>query len=108
MTNTEKIRVATAPFVGIPLSAKEIQAVTLKAFPDTQLGSILPSDHAGANSKGNVYADQLFTRDGGKYVRLPDAEIVTRPKTGRSRQTMEQALASAQAKLDTGVHADAQ
>lgn len=107
MTNTEKIRVATAAFVGIPLTAKQIQAVVLEAFPETNVGSILPSDHAGANSKGNVYADQLFARDGGNYTRLPDAEIVIKPRSERSRVTLEQALASAKAKLDTGVHFDA-
>jgi hypothetical protein len=102
MTNTDKIRVATRPFVGISLSAKEIQAVVLKSFPDTQVGSILPSDHAGANSKGNVYADQLFQRDGGKYIVLADDAIVSKPKTARSRMTLDAALASAQAKLSTG------
>lgn len=99
MTNTEKIRVATRPFVGKSLTAKEIQAVVLKEFPDTSVGSILPSDHAGANSHGNVYADQLFQRESGQYLVLADSDIVRKPKTGRSRQSNEQALASALAKI---------
>jgi hypothetical protein len=99
MTNTDKIRVATRPFIGKSLTAKEIQAVVLAEFPDTQLGSILPSDHAGANSKGNVYADQLFSRESGQYLVLADSDIVVKPKTARSRMTLSAALASAQGKL---------
>jgi len=99
MTNTDKIRNATRPFVGISLSAKEIQAVVLAQYPDTQVGSILPSDHAGANSHGNVYADQLFQRDGGKYLVLSDDAIVAKPKSPRSRMTLDAALASALDKL---------
>lgn len=97
MTNTQKIEAATRPFVGKVLSSKQIVAVTLAAFPDVNAGSILPSDHAGANRNGNVYADQLFERAGAGFKVLDAAEIVRKPKTGRSRESLADALASAKA-----------
>jgi ABC-type lipopolysaccharide export system ATPase subunit len=101
MTNTQKIQAATRPFIGKTLTSKQIVALTLAAFPDTKLGSILPSDHAGAGKTGNVYADQLFARTNAGYVVLADADIVRKPKTGRTRESLADALASAQALLKT-------
>lgn len=100
MTNTQKIKVATRPFVGKTLTAKQIQALTQESFPEVNLGSILPSDHAGAGKGGNVYADQLFTRVNGGYFVLADSEIVVKPRTaGKSRESLGDALASAKALL---------
>ncbi|HXQ39263.1 MAG TPA: hypothetical protein VN843_35010 [Anaerolineales bacterium] len=99
MTNTEMMKKATREFVGKVLTAKQIIAVTLAMFPTAKQGSILPSDHAGANSKGNVYADQLFLRVATGYKVLPDAEIVAKPKTARTRETLQDALVSARALL---------
>ncbi len=103
MTNTEMMRKATREFVGKTLTSKQIIAVTVAMFPNAKQGSILPSDHAGANSKGNVYADQLFTRSATGYVVRPDAEIVSKPKTTRTRETLTDALASAKALLQVTV-----
>jgi hypothetical protein len=99
MTNTEMMKQATRPFVGKTLTSKQIIAVTMEKFPTAKQGSLLPSDHAGENSKGNVYADQLFTRTATGYLVRPDAEIVSKPKTSRTRETLTDALASAKALL---------
>ena len=99
MTNTQKIETACKPFVGKVLTSKQIIAVTLEAFPDANAGSILPSDHAGVNSKGNVYADQLFERTSTGFRVLPADEITRKPKGTRSRESMADALASAKALL---------
>lgn len=101
MKNTEKIASVVTPLVGLVLTSKEITALVLERFPDTNPASILPSDHAGANPRsGAVYADQLFAREGnGKFRVLAVADRVSKPRTGRSSQSLTDALASVKAKI---------
>lgn len=102
MTNSKKIEAALAPYAGHTLSTKQIKAVVLEAFPEVAIGSILPSDIAGVNSKGKQYGDQLLAREGSGYRVLAADEIVRKPKSsGRSKETLDEALASAKAMLAT-------
>lgn len=97
MTNSELIERAIAPYVGKTLTTKEFQAVAVAA--GVALGSALPSDYAGPNRNGNVYQDQLLARSGSGYTVLAPDAIVRKPRNGRSRQSLADALASAQAKI---------
>ena len=99
MTNTQMIESALRPFVGKTLTSKQVIAVVCDTFPQAKQSSILPSDHAGVNSKGNVYADQLLERTASGYRVLDASEIVRKPKTSRSRESLSDALASAKALL---------
>lgn len=104
MTNTEKIAEACKPFVGKTLTSKMLVALVLDKYPDTNAGSILASDHAGPNPKsGVIYADQLFDRSSTGYV--VRATSVPKPRTGRSKQSMADALAAANALLGVKVAA---
>lgn len=101
MTNTDKIVAATRKHVGHTLSAKMVQALVLAQFPDTNPASIMVSDHAGANSKGITYCDQVFDRSATGYV--VRAEVVRKPKTARSKQSTAGALIAANALLQVNV-----
>jgi|ERR1051325_3263317 hypothetical protein len=91
MTNAEKLVAVFKQYAGKTFTAKEIQAAFQASYGEPLKTS--PSDFAGANPKsGIVYADQIFDRDGSNYkVR---ETVVPKPKTVRSGQSMEQALAS--------------
>lgn len=97
MTNTEKIIVVTRPFVGKSLTAKQVQALVLNAYPETNPASIMVSDHAGANSKGVTYCSQVFDRSASGYV--VRAEVIAKPSKTRGRVSMADALAQANALL---------
>lgn len=105
MTNTAKIADVTKSFVGKTLTAKMVVALVLAKYPDTNAGSILASDYAGPNPKsGVIYADQLFDRVTGGYV--VRATAILKPKTGRSKQSLTDALVQANALLTPSVPTD--
>ncbi len=99
MTVNEKIASALAGFAGKVLSSKQIVALTSEAYPDTNIGSILPSDHAGVNSRGVQYARQILQRTGSGYLVLTPDQYVEKPGVSRSRETLAEAAASARALL---------
>lgn len=101
MTNTEKIVVVTRPFVGKALTAKQVIALVLATYPETNPASIMVSDHAGANSKGVTYCSQVFDRVATGYL-VRDAVIPKASKT-RSKVSMADALAQANALLQGNV-----
>lgn len=74
MTNHDKITVVVKPSVGMTLSTKQVQALVLERYPDTNPTSIIPSDHSGPNPRsGRSYCHcsgnsaQIFIRDSGGY-----------------------------------------
>ena len=74
MTNHDKITVVVKPSVGMTLSTRQVQALVLERYPDTNPTSIIPSDHSGANPRsGRSYCHcsgnsaQIFIRDSGGY-----------------------------------------
>lgn len=100
MRNTEKIAAAVAKFIGKELTSKMIVGLTLEMFPGTNQGSILPSDHAGPNPRsGVIYADQLFQRTANGYLVLPVDKRTRKPATGRSTETLQDAVKAARALL---------
>lgn len=97
MTNTQMLESATRPYIGKVLTGKMIVAVTLAAFPAANPASLLPSDHAGANRSGVVYADQLFSREATGYGVLATEKIIRKPrKSGTRGESLESALIAAQ------------
>lgn len=97
MTVSEKLQAVLAPFAGKTLSTKQIQALVLEQFPETNIGSILPSDYAGANRNGVQYGDKLLSRAGSGYTVLAPEQCERKPRSGRSRESLDSALASAKA-----------
>jgi hypothetical protein len=74
MTNHDKIAVVVKPSVGMTLSTRQVQALVLGKYPDTNPTSIIPSDHSGPNPRsGRSYCHcsgnsaQIFMRDSGGY-----------------------------------------
>lgn len=105
-TYTKAIEVSVAPFAGKVLTAKEITAVTVAAYPElaAKVSSFNISDHAPSGKQANQYADYLFERSGSGYKVLASDAIVRRPKSsGRGNRgvSLTDALASALAKLQT-------
>lgn len=96
MTNTQMLEISTRPFVGKTLTGKQIVAVTLEKFPTANPASLLPSDHAGANRSGVVYADQLFSREATGYGVLATEAIIRKArKSGQRGESLASALAAA-------------
>lgn len=103
MTNTEKIVSVTRPFVGKSLTSKQVIALVLNTYPETNPASIMVSDHAGANSKGITYASQVFDRFYTGY--LVRSAVVAKATKARGRVSMADALAQANALLAVNVDA---
>ena len=101
MKTSEKIASAVTPFIGKVLTSKMIVALTLENYPDTNPGSIMPSDCAGPNPRsGAIYSDQLFSRVGSDYLVLAIDKRVSKPSTrGERGVSLADALASAKALL---------
>lgn len=94
MTNVEKTANAVKLHIGKQLTAKEIVALTVNAYPDVVPASIMPSDYVVGSKYSNL---QLFTKTGNTYTVVQPVVI---PRRASNRGvSLQDALASAMAKL---------
>jgi hypothetical protein len=114
MTTHDKIATVVKPYAGKVLTAKEVQALVLEKYPETNPTSIIPSDHSGPNPRsGRSYCRcsqtplQIFTHESGNYRVLDPARVMavdeavripgtkkqqTRPQRARSAVVIDDAF----------------
>lgn len=97
MTNAERTFTALKDFNGKVLSSKQIQALTVNAFPSVNLTSIMPSDYVvdGKYSRGLQFLEKAGS---GYKVVSPVKQASTRGARGES---LDAALKSAMALIAT-------